>query len=201
MIIVPELETVVILPPRTGSGSLKEALLATYPKAVMLYRHMEADGVPIGYDRWRKVGVVRNPIDRLHSMYRFIKFSGGGSYADYPELWKRLQKSVAGEFEDWLLNNEMVFTQGHDSAGRGRYWPQFSTIHSLPENRKSQFIYLRPDLGTELLKFGDWGAIEGRLGVQLGHKNGTGSYERPHLSPEAMRHIVAFHRWDVEASR
>lgn len=201
MIIVPELETVVILTPRTGSGALKEALLRTYSNAFMLYRHMEADGVPYAYDRWKRVGVVRNPIDRLYSLYRFIKFGDGGTYALFPELWERLQLSVQGTFEDWLIRNETPFTTGHDPMGRGRFWPQFMVKHSLPENHKSQFIYLRPDLGTEILKFGDMAAIEARLGVQLGHKNGTGPHDRPFLSPEAMRHILAFHRWDVEASR
>ena len=73
MILIPEIETIVILVPRTGSGSLKRAILKTYSKAHVLYRHMEADGVPHGYDRWRRVGVARNPLDRLWSLYKFCK--------------------------------------------------------------------------------------------------------------------------------
>ncbi|MBL3684559.1 hypothetical protein F2981_16960 [Sinorhizobium meliloti] len=43
-----------------------------YPRSTLIYRHMEADGVPAGYDRWRKVGVVRHPVERLWSLYKFL---------------------------------------------------------------------------------------------------------------------------------
>lgn len=72
MILIPNLKVVLILVPRTGSGSLKRAVLNQYPDALLLYRHMEADGVPQGYDRWQKVGVLRNPQDRLWSLYKFL---------------------------------------------------------------------------------------------------------------------------------
>ena len=49
MILIPEIEAVVILVPRTGSGSLYRAVLDRYPKALMPYRHMEADGVYMRY--------------------------------------------------------------------------------------------------------------------------------------------------------
>jgi hypothetical protein len=45
VILIPEIETIVLLVPRTGSGSLRKAIAAKYPKSVLLYRHMEADGV------------------------------------------------------------------------------------------------------------------------------------------------------------
>ena len=61
MLLIPEIETVVVLVPRTGSGTLRRAIVQAYPKAMLIYRHMEADGVPAGYDRWSKVGVVRDP--------------------------------------------------------------------------------------------------------------------------------------------
>lgn len=51
MILIPELETVVILVPRTGSGSLRRAIAEAYPSSMLVYRHMEADGIPAGYDR------------------------------------------------------------------------------------------------------------------------------------------------------
>ena len=201
MIIVPELETVVILVPRTGSGSLKQALLATYPNAFMPYRHMEADGVPHGYDRWARVGVIRNPIDRLHSLYKFCKRGRNArTYDCYPSYWDALEASVERSFEDWLVHNDLAFTNAYCSHGSG-FNPQFSVLHSIPENRKSAFFYLRPDLGTEILQFSDIRSIEARLGVQLGHRNETERTERPHLSPEAMRHMVAFHQWDFEAAR
>jgi hypothetical protein len=43
MILIPEIETVLILVPRTGTGSLRRAVLQRYPRAMLIYRHMEAD--------------------------------------------------------------------------------------------------------------------------------------------------------------
>lgn len=196
MIIVPEIETVVLLVPRTGSGSLKRALLARYPNAFMLYRHMEADGVPAGYDRWRRVGVCRNPLDRLWSLYKFIRTTGGGSYREWPELWARLQASLNRPFSEWVTDNETVFTNSHDSAGKGRFWPQFSILHSIPENRKSQFVYLRPDLGTKIVRFEDRHDLAAALDVELPHVNATDSCPPPELSPEAADHMDRFFEWD-----
>lgn len=147
MIIIPEIETVVILVPRTGSGALRRAVAAKYPKSMLVYRHMEADGIPLGYDRWPRVGVVRNPLDRLWSLYKFLRNFGGNHD---PAFILAMHASVARPFDDWLLNNEIVFTSPYDRAGLGRYWPGYSVRHPIPENRKSQFVYLRPDLGTEI---------------------------------------------------
>lgn len=57
MIIIPEINTVVILVPRTGTSTLRRAIAEIYPMSMMIYRHMEADGIPIGYDRWRRSGM------------------------------------------------------------------------------------------------------------------------------------------------
>ena len=115
MIIVPELETVVILTPRTGSKALRDALLSTYPRAFMLYRHMEADGVPVGYDRWRRVGVARHPVARLWSLYRYLGSIGEGREPDGTGKWEpsyvaAQRASVAMPFNDWFLENRLVFT-------------------------------------------------------------------------------------------
>jgi hypothetical protein len=224
MIVVPEIETVVILVPRTGSGSLKRAIAERYPESFALYRHMEADGVPHGYDRWRRVGVLRHPLARLWSLYHFCRTTEGGSYAKYPEIWSRIRRSVDCSFDQWLRNNELTFTQPYDSAGLGRFWPQFSILHSLPETRKSQFLYLRPDLGTEIFLFDHLDELERALDVRLGHFNrstvrpiipyaesGEDSEEfwdvitrgastcpaMTDLEPSARGHIESFHAWDL----
>ena len=195
MIIVPEIQTIVILPPRTGSGSMKAALLEKYPDAFMLYRHMEADGVPHGYDRWRKVGICREPLSRLWSLYKFCQRGGGGS--NYPDYWAHLTKSVDRSFEHWLLNNETAFTTGFDVTDGLKFWPQYSTRHPIPENRKSQFIYLRPDLGTEVIPYASPDMIWHKLGVELGHRNMTEPTPPP-SSAAIDDHIQRFHSWDRE---
>jgi hypothetical protein len=198
MLIIPEIETVVILVPRTGSGSLRRAIAAKYPESMLLYRHMEADGVPAGYDRWKRIGVVREPVARMWSMYKFLRqlpdehAEGRG---------RRLRQTAERPFEDWLLNNETVFTTPHDDIGAGRFWPGFAVRHNLPENRKSQFLYLRPDLGTRLFSFADLAGIARHLDVDFpAPQNKTESSPPPTLSEAAENHIAAWFAWDTAAS-
>ena len=194
MILIPELSTVLILTPRTGSETLRRALLAEYPKAVQIYRHMEADGVPQGYDSWRRIGVVRNPVDRLWSLYKFLGVING---PHDPAFIRAMRESAEREFSDWALSNEVVFTSPYDRTDRGRFWPEFCVRHPLPENRKSQRIYIRPDLGTEWWTFDDLESLADELGVQLTHKrNATGESHVAPLSPEAAAYIDRVHRWD-----
>jgi hypothetical protein len=196
MIIVPEIETVVILTPRTGSGSLKDAIAKTYAQSMLVYRHMEADGVPHGYDRWRRVGVVRDPTDRLWSLYKFLKTFNGNHDNTYIE---DMRKSVELPFSEWVCLNETVFTSPYDRAKRGRFFPNYTVNHAQPENWKSQFTYLRPDLGTEIWKFADIHNLARSIGVRLGHKNSTVVTPKPEVSPEARRHIEEIFAWDLEA--
>lgn len=201
MIIVPELETVVILTPRTGTRSLKNALLAKYPQAFMLYRHMEADGVPHGYDRWPKVGVVRDPVDRLWSLYKYLARFGLDWCQEHDETYTaKMRASVEVPFEEWLLHNEQVFTSPYDSAGLGRFFPAYACRHPVPENRKSQFVYLRPDLGTRIFHFDDLWMLFEALGVEPGHQNGTGDEAAPQLTAAGLEYVHRWFGWDLRAT-
>lgn len=195
MILIPEIETVVLLVPRTGSGTLRRAIAERYPRSILLYRHMEADGVPAGYDRWPRVGVVRKPLDRLWSLYKFLSVFGGDHH---PAYIAAMRQQVDRPFEDWLLHNETVFTSPYDSAGSLHYWPNYTVRHSLPENRKSQFLYLRPDLGTHVVRFDDLREVALALGVELQHRhNVTVDAPPPRLGHEAREHMERVFDWDI----
>jgi hypothetical protein len=199
MIIVPELQTVVVLTPRTGTRSLKNALLTTYPEAFMLYRHMEADGVPQGYDRWRKVGIVREPVDRLWSLYKYLERFGLDWCAEHDETYTAsMRRSVEQPFEQWLLTNDLPFTTPYDSAGFGRFFPAYACRHPLPENRKSQFVYLRPDLGTLIWNYDQSSALHRDLGIGgiIGRQNGTSDDPPPPLSEAARDYVQRWFSWD-----
>jgi hypothetical protein len=151
MILIPEIETVFIRVPRTGSRAFKDAILDRYPRAIEIYHHMEADGVPHGYDRWTKVGVLRNPAERLWSLYHYLS----NPPAKAAQAWRqRMIASVGGKsFIEWLRTNETPFTNPYDSGGSLGFDPIYAVMHSLPENRKSQYLYLRPDLGTQIYSY------------------------------------------------
>jgi len=198
VIIIPEIETVVILVPRTGSGTLRRALHQRYPSAMLVYRHMEADGIPIGYDRWPRIGVVRNPLDRMWSLYKFLqRFDGDHD----PAYIRAMHRQVDRPFGDWLLHNEVPFTSPYDRAHRGRYWPQFTVRHAIPENRKSAWIYLRPDLGTHVVPFDDLPTLWTALDLaEVPRANRTESSPPPALNDEADDYIHRVFAWDFKAA-
>lgn len=203
MLIIPEIETVVILPPRTGSGSLYRTVLEAYPKSFMPYRHMEADGIPFGYDRWRRIGVLRHPVSRMWSLYNYLRSFGldhdhRGHWDNY---YKSRRDSADMPFEKWLLTNQVPFSNQFDDHGVIR--PQYMVLHSLPENRKSQFFYIRPDLGTEIVPYTSNGsAISETLGIDVGHianVTGAGANRNHPLTEPVFEHLQRFHNWDLEA--
>ena len=199
MIIIPEIETVVILVPRTGSGSLRRALRNRYEHAFMPYRHMEACGVPHGYDRWRKVGVLRDPVARLWSLYKYLKAFDCDPAPGYAEA---MRAQVDRPFEDWLLHNDAQFTMPYDPTHGGRIYPLYTVNHPIAENRKSQQLYLRPDLGTMVLRYGDAAALRDVLDVETEHfQNATDLTPPPALSAEAERYVARCFAWDIGMNR
>jgi len=194
MIIVPEIEKVIILVPRTGTTSLKSAVLKRYPKSVLLYRHMEADGVPMGYDRWQKIGVVRHPEDRLWSLYNYLRDFYGPYHKSYIETMRGSVKDI--DFSSWIINNRVVFTNGF-SEDCDRYFPKYTVRYSLPENRKSQFVYLRPDLGTAIYRYDKMDLLESDLGLKLEHLNRSSKRSTKQLTEEAKAYVSRFFKWDL----
>ena len=205
MILIPEIETVLILPPRTASGSLYRTVLAAYPKAMMPYRHMEADGVPAGYDFWPKVGMVREPVARMWSLYKFmqrmeISDTANQNFRTTADAdWTAAQRAnVEKPFEHWLLNNQLPFSCPYVPGHEGRFLPQFNVKHAIPENRKSQFLYLRPDLGTQV--FTDLHCLAAHLGIRVEmHVNKTPESLPPALSQKALDYVEQVFSWDIEA--
>lgn len=193
MIIIPERELVLITAPRTASGSLRRAIKVRYPEAITLYHHMEADGVPAGYDRWRRLGVVRHPLDRLWSLYKFSRATAAAKHQHYLDA---LHGSVELPFDDWIVNNTHVFTAPYDSFGTLKFWPMYTVKHSLPETRKSQFLYLRPDLGTEIVLFDRMHELADHIDLNMPRHNRTDDEPAPPIAPETLDHMQRFFEWD-----
>lgn len=201
LILIPELETIFIRVPRTGSRSYKNAIQAKYPRAIELYHHMEADGVPHGYDRRRQLGVLRDPATRLWSLYHYLR-----NLPDNPKFnagWRtRMIASVWGRtFEQWLIRNETVFTNPYSSDGSLYFHPLFAVLHSLPENRKSQYLYLRPDLGTKVFNYEDacgMAELQHQLGIEV-VPTGLNSSQAPvfESTPEIRAYMLKYFTWDI----
>jgi hypothetical protein len=100
-------------------------------------------------------------------------------------------------FNDWLVCNEVVFTSPYSTIDGERYWPFFNVLHSLPENRKSQFLYLRPDLGTTVYRFDDLQTLGAHLDIELPRTHETGTEPVPALNDAADDHIRRFFAWTI----
>lgn len=196
MLIIPELETVVLQPPRTGSTSLRDAVLKRYPYAFTPYRHMERDGIPLGYDRWKTICIVRHPADRLASLYRYMKrFSSTTSIAC--EAWKRrMSEDVDRPFAEWLWESHEIFTDpiNHD----GTFIPRYAVRHPMPIARKSLWHWARPDLGpVDLLKLEDAPAIEACLDVSLERSNASKDCATAEACASVAEFLAFLHSWDM----
>jgi hypothetical protein len=95
------------------------------------------------------------------------------------------------------VHNETLFCEPHRPK-EGRYYPGFSVRHALPENRKSQFLYLRPDMGTKIFRYEDQlPELVSLLGISLGRTNQTHDAPPPPLRPSALDDFLEVFRWDL----
>lgn len=104
-------------------------------------------------------------------------------------------------FSEWVVSNREVFTSPYDSSGRGEFFPHYCVRHPIPENLKSQYTYLRPDLGTDIYPFEEIEQLAGRLGVTLPRENATSPDPSPELSLGAKEHIGRWFAWDYHERR
>lgn len=194
MLIVPELKVIFIFPPRTGSDTLCTELMGKFPNAFLPYRHMEADGLPVGYESWRKVGFVRHPLHRLFSLYKYCcVIADQEAIEPLRADVERVAASVKGlSFEQWVIKNTELFVP-KDSG-----MPILHQLHNVPENVKSQEVYLRPDLGTIVLKFQDLPRHMAAWGLNPERKNGaTVSVPLPKPSKRLQRHLNKHFKWEL----
>lgn len=194
MLVIPEHNVILILPPRTGSTSLVKAVRDKNPNAFLIYRHAEADAVPPGYEKMRVMGFVRHPLARMWSLFKFFSMldvMASAKWAQGDVL--RLGESVQGRsFEDWLLHNEELFLpEGTGNAG-------LYQKHYIPETRKSQEVYLRPDLGTEVLNFSALPVWMERWGLDITYVNHSPKTPMPAVSGAVELHLAEYMGWEYQ---
>jgi hypothetical protein len=183
MLIIPERRAVVITPPRTGSTALRKAVLAAYPRAFSPYRHMEATGIPYGYERWARYGIIRHPIERLWSLFKFMQVTNSGT-----EEWRaRQREESARDFEQWLMNPWFCFC---DSGVRGEWGSDFDATYAIHNAIPDQ-----PVTGAEIIRMED-NLIEDILEVRLTVENGTRLAPIPSISGTGQAVLRQRFGWD-----
>jgi hypothetical protein len=69
----------------------------------------------------------------------------------------------------------------------------------MPETIKSQWHYLRPDLGTEILRFSDLAGWMQHMGLPAHHYNKTTArLAMPAMSKNITKHLEAHMSWELE---
>lgn len=198
MIVIPELKIILICTPKTGTTSLVTAILDKYSHSKLLHRHMEADAVPEAYSNYEKIGVFRNPIDRLWSLYNYSRNFTTADHSAWHEHIKKVRESVKNRtFNEWIVENNYPFTQPIDA--QGNISAKYSVKHVIPENFKSQFIYLRPDLGTIIFHYDELHKLEEKLNIVMPKINIT-SYDnkRENLNYDSLIHLKEHLSWDLD---
>ena len=196
MLIVPELNKVIILVPRTGTNYLKEAVRKRWPNSFLLYRHMERDGVPYGYERYETVGVFREPVDRLYSLFKYLRDYDHDQCHDWKRLYmRRLTDTTSNGFNQWLVSNELPIATPYGTDGT--YHVQSSVKHIIPENKKSQWCYLRPDYGTTVIPYSEIHKLLVMLDIPDERTHVTEPSTPPPLTAEGYEIINTYHHWDT----
>lgn len=169
MLIIPELNTVVITPPRTGSTALRNAVLSKYKSAFSPYRHMERDGIPFAYRDCDVLCTFRRPVSRMKSLHRYMGEVSRARNPHAPRFWIDRLRARDPDFATWLVHSTEVFSDPYND--RGDLVPHYSTMRPVPITRKPIADYARPDLGP--LRTGGVNNIARHLGVSVSVENRT----------------------------
>jgi hypothetical protein len=188
MIVIPEIEKVLILVPRTGTTSLIHAVSSQYQKAFLLFRHMEADGIPQQYQTWENIAILRHPLERLWSLYNFIK-----QHQPTTPYWMENKRSVQRPFEEWLLNNDLPFSRIESGDQRDLF---YSSVHHIPETRKSTVWYC--NTATIVHQYSELSSLFRTLCLEPCHLNDVVKDFPPQLSSAGQSHLEKYFDWDLQ---
>jgi hypothetical protein len=196
MLIIPEQRCVVLQPPRTGSTSIRDAVLSTYPKAFSPYRHMERPGIPDAYVDWQVICILRHPLSRLVSLYAHMS-DARSTTRQLPETRRRrLAQDVARPFHLWLEQSQEMFSDPFDEEGGPDAY--YKALTAIPIVRKSLSHWARADMGpVELLRLEEPTSIESRLGITLPHLNRSTADATVTTSARIQEHLDRHFAWDL----
>lgn len=141
MIIVPELKSVLITPPRTASSSLRKYLPEKFPKAITLSYHGEYNMIPTCFSDYQVVGVVRDPLERLNSLYNFIRNADPKRFVEgyFGDVHKECMQMT---FVQWLVYNKRAFTQPRIGD---TFYAKYNVHNVIPEIHKTYDMYFGPN--------------------------------------------------------
>lgn len=150
MLINERLKVGLILIPRTASGTLMRTLVRPGTDWFMNGRHSEACFIRPEWHGFSWHTFIRHPMDRLMSLYRFLRKGEFGLYNNGPDAtrWKNgvVNEARMTSFSDWITGSMMSFTHGGSSLSH----------YQIPEPRKTQWLYVHnPAVKINIHRFED----------------------------------------------
>lgn len=149
MLIIPELQKVVIMPPRSGSTALKEAILNTYEHAYSPYRHGEWDMLVYIADKeprvrlWDVVYMLRNPMERMISLWNYMQDVSPERNPKAPQEWiDRVKSDASVPFGWWLRTSTELFNESRTSPIDKSPRSYYCTYYQVAAARKDARYFL-----------------------------------------------------------
>jgi hypothetical protein len=189
MIVNHHRQFVFIRTPRTGSGSIKTALLKI-SGSEEIGHHREACTIPDACLGYRVFGLVRNPIDRLHSIWRYTRHV----MAMRSPHRQALRDEAQVDFDTWLRTATLSFTGGDN---KGTCYETALEIQEI-DGGQGSYLLSHPRIRPAIFRFEDFAntliAIADIIGEELWieqRKNVAPHEPVPPISASALDRIRA----------
>ncbi len=209
MFVIPELRKVVVMPPRSGSTSLRRALAAKYDFGWSPYRHAEVSMLKFvrqihpAVDDYGIVYILRDPMDRMISLWRYMQSVNRERNSRAPEEWiNRVRTDASRPFQDWLLNSTELFNESAAHPLDGSPQSHYCTAWNVPAAQKDARWFLRgaQPSSVEICRFGDTRDYQKILGlrwdVDIIRDNTTEQFEASY-NVFGRSHIQNYHATDL----
>lgn len=201
MLIIPELKKVVIMPPRSGSTALKKQLLSTYPQAISLYRHgedMMRQYAPWDVSSYTTTYILRNPVDRLVSLWRYMQDCSVERNPRAPLSWiNRVNADASRPFSHWLHTSTELFNESTAHPMYKSPESYYCTHFQVPAARKSAREFLYGAENIEIVRFGVRDDYWYLLGIEFPERANASTPRYVHVSADDMRFIEHYHHSDM----
>jgi hypothetical protein len=203
MIVIPELQKVVIMPPRSGSTALKAALLGTYPLAYAPYRHGEWMMVNHLRDSsvartYTAVYPLRDPLQRMISLWRYMQDVSPQRNPRAPQEWiDRVRADASRTFTHWLHTSNELFNESRASPNDGSPESYYCTWFSVPAARKDARYFLQDCPAFEMLRFGDVRDYKSMLGIEIPALDNASTFRDAVVSHRDTAFIEEHHHTDM----
>jgi hypothetical protein len=132
------------MPPRSGSTALKQTVLDVYKDAFCPHRHGEVELFNRGFDQvlysnWTFVYCLRDPVERLKSLWRYMQNVSPQRNPAAPPWWIREQNLDADRpFSDWVMQSTSKFSSPDNDEDT-----YHAVAFQMPAVHKSATQYLK----------------------------------------------------------